>query len=121
MSSVRLKGLHHVQVAMPEGAEDVARAFYGGRLGLMERPKPDALYRRGGVWFEGEGISFHIGVETDFRPARKAHVAFAVEDLAAARKALADLDPTDIDSLPDWRRFYVADPFGNRIEILQQN
>ncbi len=118
MTAVKLTALHHIQLAMPKGQEDAARAFYSGALGLREVPKPAALAGRGGVWFEGKGIALHLGVEDPFVPARKAHPAFGVTDLDAARQALADHDPTDISALPDLRRFYIKDPFGNRIEIV---
>ena len=116
---VGLKGLHHVQLAMPAGAEDAARDFYSGRLGLAEIQKPPELASRGGVWFANGAISLHIGVEADFRPARKSHVGLEVDDVQRARNLLLDLAPSEIDALPDWRRFYLSDPFGNRIEIVQ--
>ena len=112
----RVRTLHHVQLAMPEGAEDAARAFYAGQLGLREVPKPAALAGRGGCWFEGDALALHLGVEADFRPARKAHPALEVDDLEAARAAL---DGGPVEVLPGLRRFYVTDPFGNRIEILE--
>lgn len=113
--------LHHLQLAMPRGAEDEARAFYGGVLGLSEIPKPPNLARRGGVWFELGALQLHLGVEEDFRPARKAHPALLVEDLAAL---VAECRRTGVpvaagEPLPGFDRVYLADPFGNRIEILQ--
>ncbi|RYH01729.1 glyoxalase [Salipiger sp. IMCC34102] len=101
---------------MPDGAEAEARAFYTGRLGLREVAKPAALAGRGGCWFEGGTVALHLGVETDFRPARKAHPALEVDDLKAARDAL---DGGPIEELPGLRRFYLADPFGNRIEFVE--
>ena len=101
---------------MPEGEEDRARAFYAGKLGLTEVPKPEELAGRGGVWFVGAGIALHLGVETPFHPARKAHPAFVVDDLDASWEAFGR---PQISSLPGLRRFYIADPFGNRIEIVQ--
>jgi catechol 2,3-dioxygenase-like lactoylglutathione lyase family enzyme len=112
-------GLHHVQLAMPIGGEDVARAFYCGVLGLVEVEKPEALSGRGGIWCDGPGLRLHLGVEDPFRPARKAHPALQVADLDAAHSALAGHDATAISALPGLRRFYISDPFGNRIEILQ--
>lgn len=113
--------LHHVQLTMPEGGEEAARGFYGEILGLAEVAKPEALAGRGGVWFDGPGLSLHLGVETPFAPARKAHPALRVADLDAMRRHLevhgVEARP-DID-LPGLRRLYVADPFGNRIEICQ--
>jgi catechol 2,3-dioxygenase-like lactoylglutathione lyase family enzyme len=105
-----------VQVAAPPGCEEAARAFYGDLLGLAEVEKPEPLRGRGGVWFE----QLHVGVDTDFAPARKAHPALRVEDVDALADKLSaagrrvDWD----DALPDVRRFYTADPWGNRIELL---
>lgn len=108
--------LDHVQVAAPPGCEDAARAFYGGLLGLVEVDKPEPLRGRGGVWFE----QLHVGVEQDFAPARKAHPALRVEDLdgVAERLRAAGARVQWDDALPGVRRFYTADPWGNRIELL---
>jgi catechol 2,3-dioxygenase-like lactoylglutathione lyase family enzyme len=119
-------GLDHVQIAMPAGGEDEARAFYAGRLGLVEVPKPMALAGRGGCWFvggdEGSGVALHLGVEADFRPARKAHVALLVEDLPGLRAVLEAAGTTivDDDSSLGVRRFHAFDPFGNRLELVDR-
>jgi catechol 2,3-dioxygenase-like lactoylglutathione lyase family enzyme len=105
--------IDHVQVAAPPGCEEVARAFYGGVLGLREVEKPEALRERGGVWFE----QLHVGVDTDFRPARKAHPALVVEDLDALAARIGEVEWDD--AVPGVRRFYASDPFGNRLEFLQ--
>jgi len=113
--------LHHIQLAMPEGEEQAARDFYCGILGLREVEKPEALRSRGGAWFESGSIRVHIGVETPFAPARKAHPAFRVEKLDRAIAALQSSHleyRSDID-LPGIKRIYVDDPFGNRIELLE--
>ena len=115
----RPTALHHVQLAIPPGGEDAARAFYGGALGLTEAKKPAALAARGGVWFEDGALRVHLGVEEGHVPARKAHPALAVPDLAAARARLAAHAPTAPEALPGLARFYVADPFGNRLEIVE--
>lgn len=117
---MRLRAIDHVQLGMPAGGEDDARRFYGELLGLAEVPKPAALAGRGGCWFAGDGIAVHLGVEAEFRPATKAHPAFIVEDLAAARTRLAagGAVVTDDESGLAVRRCYVADPFGNRIELV---
>ena len=81
--------LDHVQLAMPAGGEDRARAFYQGVLGVAEQPKPPHLARRGGCWFEQGEVKIHLGVEADFRPARKAHPALLVRDLGALKAAIA--------------------------------
>jgi catechol 2,3-dioxygenase-like lactoylglutathione lyase family enzyme len=108
--------LDHVQVAAPPGCEAAARAFYGDLLGLTEVEKPEPLRGRGGVWFE----QLHVGVEQDFAPARKAHPALRVDDVdAVAERLLAAGRQVEWDdALPDVRRFYTADPWGNRVEIL---
>jgi catechol 2,3-dioxygenase-like lactoylglutathione lyase family enzyme len=108
--------LDHVQVAAPPGCEDAARTFYGDLLGLVEVEKPEPLRGRGGVWFE----QLHIGVEPDFAPARKAHPALRVEDLdgLAERLRAAGAQVQWDDALPGVRRFYTADPWGNRVELL---
>ena len=113
--------LDHMQLAMPRGAEEQARAFYGGVLGLEELPKPPALAARGGVWFRCGERQIHLGVEENFHPQRKGHPGLLVRDLAATRARLeaagAPIVPDDL--LPGYERFYTADPFGNRIECLR--
>ncbi len=113
--------IEHVQLAMPAGEEAAARAFYTGLLGLPERAKPPKLAARGGCWFEGPGVKVHLGVEADFRPAQKAHPALLVDDLVAMQSALeaAGVAITPDDPATGRARFYVADPFGNRIELMQ--
>ena len=114
-------GLDHVQVAAPAGREDDARAFYGGLLGLLEIEKPPSLQGRGGAWFQAGPQQLHVGVEPGFAPARKAHPAFAVDGLDALAAALstAGSEPAWDDAIPGVRRFYVDDPFGNRLELLE--
>jgi catechol 2,3-dioxygenase-like lactoylglutathione lyase family enzyme len=116
-----LLAIHHVQLAMPEGCEDQARGFYRDLLGLLEVEKPANLAARGGCWFEQEGVRVHLGVEQDFAPARKAHSAFLVTDLAAlvARLSAAGCPVIEDQPLVGYDRCYVADPFGNRIELMQ--
>lgn len=113
--------LHHVQLAMPRGREDEARAFYVSVLGFVERPKPANLAVRGGAWFSAGSAEVHLGVEEEFRPARKAHPALLVRDLSglSARCAAAGFTVTKDEPLPGFDRVYVADPFGNRIELLE--
>lgn len=113
--------LHHVQLAMPAGREDEARAFYIGVLGFTEVAKPANLVTRGGLWFLSGSADVHLGVEQDFRPAKKAHPALLVDDLDAIRKTCeaAGSMLTIDEPLEGYDRAYVADPFGNRIELLQ--
>lgn len=116
-----LRRLDHVLLAMPAGREDEARAFYQGLLGIPEKAKPANLADRGGVWFEGGDVKVHLGVEGDFKPARKAHPAFVVDDLEAlaARMERAGCRVTEDRPLEGYDRKYVEDPFGNRIELMQ--
>jgi catechol 2,3-dioxygenase-like lactoylglutathione lyase family enzyme len=120
----RLIGLHHVQVAMPAGREDDARAFYGDTLGLAEVPKPEHLHARGGCWFRSNdgSVEIHLGVEEDFRPARKAHPAILVDGLDELRGGLveAGYEVQDDTQLEGHERCYGFDPFGNRLEFLER-
>lgn len=115
-------GLHHVQLAMPPGEEAKAAAFYEGLLGIPRVVKPPHLEIHGGCWFESEAVRVHLGVETDFEPAMKARPALLVEDLESLRHRLvaAGVPVVDDEPLPGFQRFYVSDPFGNRIELLSQ-
>lgn len=116
-----LLDLHHIQLAMPEGGEAEAEAFYAGALGLSVVAKPAALAGRGGLWLERGALRVHLGVETPFAPAKKAHPAFRVDSLRMAEDALAGAGvgfTRDVD-LPGLRRIFVADPFGNRIELVE--
>jgi catechol 2,3-dioxygenase-like lactoylglutathione lyase family enzyme len=111
-----------MQMAIPAGGEALARRFYGEVLGLVEIAKPAALAVRGGCWFDGPGFQLHLGVEADFVPARKAHPAFLVADLAAWASHIRGAGQAVIPdaAVAGVRRFYTADPFGNRIEFIQQ-
>jgi catechol 2,3-dioxygenase-like lactoylglutathione lyase family enzyme len=114
--------VHHVQLAMPPAGEETARRFYRDVLGLQEAPKPRHLRARGGCWFRGTAVELHLGVEEPFRPARKAHTAFIVADLDQARSRLEAaghpiMEDTQLDG---HRRFYTADPFGNRLEFIER-
>jgi len=113
--------LHHVQLAMPPGEEQAARAFFGDVLGMMEVQKPPALAARGGAWFRAGGVELHLGVEADFRAARKAHPGILVQDLDGVVDRLRDAgqDVTWDDEFPGFRRVYAYDPFGNRLEFLE--
>lgn len=116
----RWLGIGHVQLAMPAGEEARARAFYGDLLGLPELPKPAALAARGGCWFAvGDGQQLHLGVETPFQPARKAHPSLVVADVSALRRRLsaAGVAVSDDALRPGTARCYCADPFGNRLEF----
>ena len=117
-------GIEHVQLAMPPGCEVDAQAFYEGLLGLPRVPKPAHLEVRGGCWFESDSgtsaVKIHLGVEDPFRPARKAHPALLVHDLAALVERLRAAGVTVRDEpLEGYDRVYVDDPFGNRLELLE--
>lgn len=116
-----ITGIEHVQLAMPAGKEDEARAFYQGVLGIPEVVKPPHLARRGGAWFERGSLKIHLGVESDFRPARKAHPALLVIDLEEliSRLKAKSVVVMDDDPLEGYLRVFVADPFGNRIELME--
>ncbi len=113
--------MDHFQIAAPVGCEAAAREFYGSILGMEEIEKPPVLRARGGCWFQCGGQQLHIGVERDFRPARKAHPAFAVADLDELRATLAAQGIAVVDDaeLPATRRFYAEDPWGHRLEFIE--
>jgi len=114
-------GLDHVQLAVPPGGEDEARRFYGDLLGLPEIPKPPGVQASGGVWFRCGAQQLHIGIQADFAPASKAHPALLVSldalDALAARLLTAGVEPRWDARIPERRRFYALDPWGNRIEL----
>jgi catechol 2,3-dioxygenase-like lactoylglutathione lyase family enzyme len=113
-------GIDHVQLAMPAGREEEARHFYSALLGIPEVSKPVDLAKRGGAWFESDAVKLHLGVEADFRPARKAHPALLVAGLAAIVERLrrAGIEVRD-EEMPGYHRVYVHDPFGNRLELME--
>jgi catechol 2,3-dioxygenase-like lactoylglutathione lyase family enzyme len=117
---MRIVAIDHVQLAMPAGGEPAARGFYTGVLGLPEVPKPPHLARRGGCWFESPEVKIHLGVEADFRPARKAHPALLVSRLGALldRCRRSGFEVTPDEPLGQRERAYVSDPFGNRLELI---
>jgi catechol 2,3-dioxygenase-like lactoylglutathione lyase family enzyme len=114
--------LDHIQIAAPRGCELAAREFYGSLLGMPEIRKPQALRARGGCWFQCGSQQLHIGVEPDFRPARKAHPAFVAADLDELRQTLqaSGIIISDDNSIPGTRRFFADDPWGNRLEFLEK-
>ena len=118
-------GIEHVQLAMPPGREAEAQAFYEGLLGVPRVPKPQHLEARGGCWFESDAgarsVKIHLGVESPFRPARKAHPALLVVGLAALGERLqaAGVTVRDDEPLAGFHRVYVNDPFGNRLELME--
>lgn len=115
-------GLDHILIAIPEGAEAEARAFYIAQLGFTEIPKPDSLAGRGGFWLQAGDFVLHIGTEKAFVPSRRAHPGFLVDGLTAMIKTLrwnhVELQ-FDV-PLPGYNRVHVFDPFGNRLELLEK-
>ena len=120
---MKILSIDHVQIAMPAGEEDQARSFYIKQLGFAEIPKPPDLAKRGGAWFQYGNVQLHLGVEADFRPARKAHPAFLVDDLdtliANVQRAGYETD-TSQPPMDGYKRAHVFDPFGNRIELMEK-
>lgn len=115
-----ISGFDHVQIAMPVGAEALARQFYHGVLGLPEIPKPAVLALRGGVWFQCGSVQIHLGADPDFQAAKKAHPALVVSDFPALSRALARhgvaIHPEEV--VGARQRANVFDPFGNRVELI---
>jgi len=120
---MKILAFDHVHIAMPAGEEGKARAFYAGVLGLIEIPKPPQLAGRGGAWFRLGEVVIHLGVEADFRPARKAHPAVVVDDLdtfiARCREHGVEIDG-DQPPLEGYKRVHIFDPFGNRFELMEK-
>ncbi|MGE7387686.1 VOC family protein [Streptomyces sp. NPDC004126] len=116
-----LTAVDHVQLAAPPGSEDKLRAYYQDVLGMREISKPPVLAARGGCWFTAGGVQLHLGVEEDFRPARKAHPGLRVTGIEAYADRLRErgADVVWDDNLPGHRRFYSHDPVGNRLEFLE--
>lgn len=117
-------GLHHVLLAIPAGSEESLRAFYVGLLGMAEVAKPPALAARGGLWVRADSLELHLGVEADFRPAKKAHPGIRVADLDALAAHLEQQGVAvewDTSLFPGHRRCYAADPVGNRLEFIQRD
>lgn len=111
--------LSHVNVTMPSGSEETARAFYGSVLGLAEIPKPDTLRARGGTWFAAGSLEIHLSIEDDPRPIDvRRHFGLESSDVDGLRRRLEEAGvPTEDGRPAPWKRFFVLDPFGNRIEI----
>lgn len=114
---------HHVNVTVPRSLADQAKHFYGVVMGLTEVPKPKSSRGRGGAWYQLGPVQLHLSLEDgagDYLSKR--HVCYTVHDLSEAeerfRQAGVDILPDDL-PIPGWRRFYVRDPGGNRLEIAQ--
>ncbi len=119
---VTVCGIDHVQLAIPVGGESLARRFYGELLGLTEITKPPNLAARGGVWFQCGPLQLHLSIESDFRPAKKAHPALLVSDLIGLLHTLTVAGcevKSDLEPVQGLHRAFTSDPFGNRIEFVQ--
>lgn len=116
-----LTAIDHVQLAMPAGGEEKAREFYRDVLGMVEMPKPEELAQRGGCWFKSDTVEIHLGVEADFRAAKKAHPALRCREyhVLMAKLRRAGCEVTHDAANPGITRCFVHDPFGNRIEFIQ--
>jgi catechol 2,3-dioxygenase-like lactoylglutathione lyase family enzyme len=115
---ITFKRIDHVQISIPKGTEDEARAFYTGVMGLKEKPKPASLMANGGLWYQVADVELHLGIEPEIRTRR--HPAFEITDVAAARAMLEDkVEIVEEPYIPGRTRFAFIDPFGNKIELLQ--
>ena len=122
MPDTPFTAIDHVQLAMPAGAEDRARSFYRDLLGMTELTKPTELAKRGGCWFQSGSMQIHLGVENEFRPAKKAHPALRCRDYEGllARIRAAGFEVAEDSANPGVTRCYVHDPFGNRLELIRE-
>ena len=123
MANATFTRIDHVQLAMPSNKEPAARNFYVDLLGMIEVPKPPELAKRGGCWFESGPVQVHLGVESDFRPAKKAHPALCCGDYAALVRRLrnAAVEVVEVHDIPGVIRCHIHDPFGNRLELIQDS
>jgi catechol 2,3-dioxygenase-like lactoylglutathione lyase family enzyme len=116
-------GVHHVQITIPKGEEAAAKAFYCDVLGLPEIEKPESLQGRGGFWLQVGDRQVHVGTEADVdRTATKAHIAYQVDDVEMwrARLIASNIQPDDSVPIPGYERFEFRDPFGNRVEMIEE-
>jgi catechol 2,3-dioxygenase-like lactoylglutathione lyase family enzyme len=121
MSDFPFTAIDHVQLAMPVNQEAAARKFYCEILGMVEMAKPSELAKRGGVWFVSGKVEIHLGVEEDFRAAKKAHPALRCSDydLLLSKLRAATVLVQEDDNIPGLRRCHIHDPFGNRLELIK--
>jgi catechol 2,3-dioxygenase-like lactoylglutathione lyase family enzyme len=116
---MKISGIDHIQLAIPSDGEDAARSFYGTILGLVEKPKPPDLAKRGGAWFENDCVKIHLGIDPNFHSARKAHPALLVKGLdSLIERFQGEGIAVDSRERDVYHRVYVSDPFGNRIELI---
>lgn len=116
-----ITGVHHVQITIPKGKDDEARAFYCGILALQEIDKPVTLQSRGGFWVQVGDREIHIGTEDGVdRTLTKAHIAYEVSDISEMEELLKKHGIRILDGVPTpgYKRFEFRDPFGNRVECI---
>jgi len=116
-------GLDHLQVCIPPGTEETARAFWSGIIGLEEVPQAPELNSVTGCWFRLGAVGLHIGVQDPFVPSQKAHPALRISDRAALDVLVARLEaaghPVEWAEVPVAEaRCKVRDPFGNQVELV---
>jgi len=118
---MQIEGIEHIQIAMPAGQEAAARTFYSVLLEIPEVPKPPGPTQHGGVWFGNGRVKVHLGIDPDFRPARKADPGLLVRDLGELLHKLrqAGIEVVQAEPWPGYNHVYVADPFGNRLELME--
>ena len=123
MPSLTFTAIDHVQLAMPAGKEDQARLFYCDLLGMTEIAKPPELAKRGGCWFSSGTVQIHLGVESNFIPAKKAHPGLLCQDYQAtgAKLRAAGISVDEAVDIPGVQRAHIHDCFGNRIELIGLN
>ncbi|WP_413376461.1 VOC family protein [Alkalihalobacillus sp. 1P02AB] len=120
--SFQFTAIDHVQLAAPKDCEGAARKFFVELLGMEEIEKPVELKKNGGIWVTAGNVQLHIGVESDFKPAKKAHPALCVSSLSALQKHLElhHIPFQNDDKIPGVARCFIYDPFGNRIELIDE-
>lgn len=111
--------LHHVALFYSAGREADARRFYGELLGLAELERPSTLRDRGGLWFAAGDGHVHLSVDNDLGLHPRRHFGLRVADLAAAvaRLQAGGARFEEATPIPGWRRIFVFDPFGNKVEL----
>jgi len=129
-----IRRVDHLNAQVPPEAEEAAKRFYRDLLGLRQLKKPDSLGSAGAhfciseePWYE-----LHLGVArgrtmADVDTNLRNHLGFQVDDLAAARRRFEAAGVEIIEAEAAYskerdfhqERFFVLDPGGNRLEILE--
>jgi catechol 2,3-dioxygenase-like lactoylglutathione lyase family enzyme len=116
--------LQHTSVPMPPGGQASARAFYGDALAMTEIAVPSTLDRNALVWFAAgdDGHEVHVFTEERLGPNSSGqHLCLQVDDIDAYRARFAEhgVDVQETTPIHNRPRFFVRDPFGNLIELVQ--